>query len=144
MAIYYRKYQSQSKDEKKSGKWYAHAQVMQVIGTREISDEIQQNVSVKRSDVIAVLAELSNVIKRNLQAGNRVKLDDIGSFKVNIRTKGAISAEKFGAENIVGTKVIFLPETYTTSTGVRVKRWMDEIKVQELPKNFVGATVAGE
>ena len=139
MAIYYRKYQSQSKDEKKAGKWYAHAQVMQVIGTREISDEIQQNVSVKRSDVIAVLAELSNVIKRNLQAGNRVKLDDIGSFKVNIRTKGAISADKFGADNILGTKVIFQPESFTSNTGERQKRWLQEVKVQELPKNFVGA-----
>ena len=139
MAVYYRKYQSQSKDEKKAGKWYAHAQVMQVIGTREISDEIQQNVSVKRSDVIAVLAELSNVIKRNLLAGNRVKIDDVGSFKISIRTKGAISADKFGADNILGTKVIFQPESYKSSTGVRVKRWMEEIQVQELPKNFVGA-----
>jgi predicted histone-like DNA-binding protein len=138
MPIYYRTYQSQSQDEKKHGKWYAHAQVMQVVGTREISEEIQQNVSVKRSDVIAVLAELSNVIKNNLQAGNRVKLDDIGSFKVNIMTKGAISAEKFGAENILGTKVIFQPESYKSNTGHRIKRWMEEIQVKELPKNAVG------
>jgi len=137
MAVYYRKYQSASQDEKKHGKWYAHAVVMQNVTTKELSEEIQENVSVKRADVIAVLAELHNVIKRNLQAGNRVVLDDIGAFKVNIRTKGAISAEKFGAENILATKVIFQPEKFKHQ-GRYVKPWTEQIQVQELPKNKVG------
>ena len=137
MPIYYRTYQSTSQDEKKHGKWYGKAVVMNNITTKEMSEEIQENVSVKRADVIAVLAELKNVIKRNLQAGNRVVLDDIGAFKVNLRTKGAISNEKFGPDNILGLKVIFQPEKYKHN-GRYVKPFIEEATTQKLTSLLPG------
>ncbi len=136
--IYYRKYQDHSEDTKRTGKWYARAVQLETVDTRALSQKIEANVSVKRSDVIAVLAELSNVIKDELNAGKRVRLDDFGAFKLGINTKPAQSSEKFNAaENVTGVHVIFQPESFKTSSGHRAKRWLNEVKVSELPKNFV-------
>lgn len=137
MAVRYRKYQDNSQNEKKHGKWYARAVVMGVKTTRDMADEIEANVSVKRADVVAVLAELSNVVKRNLQDGYRVVIDDMGSFKIGLTTKAAETSDKFTAENVIGTHVLFTPESFRTSDGHRQRRWLQEVKVQELPKNFV-------
>ncbi|MCR4919406.1 MAG: HU family DNA-binding protein [Prevotella sp.] len=136
--IFYRKYQDQSEDTKRSGMWYARAVQLETVDTRSLSKKIEANVSVKRSDVIAVLAELSNVIKDELASGKRVRLDDIGAFKVGINTKPAQTSDKFtAAENISNIHLIFQPETYKSSNGHRTKRWLDDVKVTELPKNFV-------
>lgn len=85
------------------------------MSTRAISKEIEQNVSVKESDVYGVLIELVNVIKRELQSGHIVRIDRLGSFRLGIKTKPANSAKEFTAlKNVVGYRVNFMPE-YTVT-----------------------------
>ena len=89
MAVFYRLHQDQSTGTKRSGKWYARAVPTACIGTRQLAEIIQRNCTVKKSDVMAVLEELVEVMKDQMQDSKRVKLDGFGSFKIGIESKGA-------------------------------------------------------
>lgn len=84
-------------------------------GTLEIDDLaqiIQDNVSVKKSDVKAVLEELVYVMKVQLQNGHTCKLNGLGSFYISTRSEHAPLAELKSGEKrlsdiIVGYKTNF-------------------------------------
>ena len=138
MSVFYRLHQDQSTGTKKSGKWYARAVPMAVINTRQLAEIIQRNCTVKRSDVMAVLEELVEVMKDQMQDSKRVKLDGFGSFKLGIESKGAETAAKYSvAEHVTGLHVVFMPERTTDSSGNRSKQFLQGCKVEELPLNLV-------
>ena len=61
------------------GKYYATAVYdNHFIGTEELADFIQQQASVKKSDIKAVLDELGAAMKHYFELGQKVKLDGIG------------------------------------------------------------------
>ena len=92
----------------------------------------------KRSDVMAVLEELVEVMKDQMQDSKRVKLDGFGSFKIAMQSKGAQTAAKFSvAEHVKGLRVLFLPERSTDSSGNRIKQFLQGARVEELPLNTV-------
>ena len=78
MSVFYRLHQDQSTGTKRSGKWYARAVPTACIGTRQLAEIIQRNCTVKKSDVMAVLKELVEVMKDQMQDSKRVKLDGFG------------------------------------------------------------------
>ena len=74
MAIKYRLYQDNRAESKNRGKWYARAIYPKTPkSTKDLAQMIQDNVSVKRADVIAVLDELVNVMKLWLQESASVR-----------------------------------------------------------------------
>ena len=138
MSVFYRLHQDQSTGTKRSGKWYARAVPMACIGTRQLAEIIQRNCTVKKSDVMAVLEELVEVMKDQMQDSKRVKLDGFGSFKIGIESKGAQTAAKYSvAEHVTGLHVVFMPERTTDSGGNRSKQFLQGCKVEELPMNTV-------
>ena len=109
-----------------------------MINTRQLAEIIQRNCTVKKSDVMAVLEELVEVMKDQMQDSKRVKLDGFGSFKIAMQSKGAQTAAKFSvAEHVKGLRVLFLPERSTDSGGNRIKQFLQGARVEELPLNTV-------
>ena len=138
MSVFYRLHQDQSTGTKRSGKWYARAVPTDVINTRQLAEIIQRNCTVKKSDVMAVLEELVEVMKDQMQDSKRVKLDGFGSFKIGIESKGAQTAGKYSvSEHVKGLHVVFMPERTTDSGGNRSKQFLQGCKVEELPLNLV-------
>ena len=138
MSVFYRLHQDQSTGTKRSGKWYARAVPTACIGTRQLAEIIQRNCTVKRSDVMAVLEELVEVMKDQMQDSKRVKLDGFGSFKIGIESKGAETAAKYSvAEHVKGLHVVFMPERTTDSGGNKSKQFLQGARVEELPLNTV-------
>ena len=138
MSVFYRLHQDQSTGTKRSGKWYARAVPTACIGTRQLAEIIQRNCTVKKSDVMAVLEELVEVMKDQMQDSKRVKLDGFGSFKIGIESKGAQTAAKYSvSEHVTGLHVVFMPERTTDSGGNRSKQFLQGCKVEELPLNLV-------
>lgn len=140
MAVMYKLYQDKRVTSSTKGKWYARAIHPQVIETDALAERIQRNCTVKRSDVVAVLAELVEVMQDELQQSRVVKLNGFGSFKIGLRTKPADKAADFNVtSNVVNYRVNFLPEM-TGGGGKGKKRnrkFLDGLKVQEAPKNPV-------
>ena len=138
MSVFYRLHQDQSTGTKRSGKWYARAVPTAVINTRQLAEIVQRNCTVKRSDVMAVIEELVEVMKDQMQDSKRVKLDGFGSFKIGIESKGAATAAKFTvADHITGLHVVFMPERTKDTAGNRSKQFLQGAKVEELPLNTV-------
>lgn len=140
MAVMYKLYQDKRMSSTTKDKWYARAIHPQVIETDALAERIQRNCTVKRSDVVAVLAELVEVMQDELQQSRVVKLNGFGSFKIGLRTRPAAKAFDFNVPgNVVNYCVNFLPEM-TGGGGKgkkRNRRFLDGIKVQEAPKNSV-------
>lgn len=53
-----------------------------------------------QGNVLNVFSNLQEVLPKYLNEGYSIKLDDIGKFRVTLRTTGADSAEKCTAKNI--------------------------------------------
>ena len=97
-----------------------------------------QSTGTKRSDVVAVIEEMVEVMKDQMQDSKRVKLDGFGSFKIGIQSKGAQTAAKFSvAEHVKGLRVVFMPERTKDSSGNRSKQFLQGARVEELPLNTV-------
>ena len=95
---------------RKSGNnlWYGRALHPVTIDTWKLAERIEQNVSVKKSDVYAVLIELANVMSFELSNGNKVQLDNFGYFSYGVRTSGSLTSKEWNvAENVRGFKIRF-------------------------------------
>ena len=138
MSVFYRLHQDKSKNTVRSGKWYARAVATSVVDTRKLAEIMQRNCTVKKSDILAVLDELVETMRDQLQDSKRVKLDGFGSFKIGIRSCGAETPKQFStSENVKGMRVIFMPERSTDSAGNHTKQFLQGAKVEELPTNSV-------
>lgn len=134
MAVIYRTYQDNRDGSLTQGQWFGRAVHTGTFDLKAIGEEIQENVSVKYSDVAAVLIELINVMNRHLNASEVVKLDGFGSFKIGLKTKGSLREEDFTAtKNIVGARVNFLPY-YTVEAGThkRNKQFISNVSVKNI------------
>ena len=128
----YKLYQDNRKNSTTRGQWYARAAVMGVTDLETLAARIQRNCTAKKSDVMAVLTELVEVMQDELQEGRRVKLDGFGSFKIGISTTGAESPKLFTpTKNVKGVHVLFQPEVKTSADGTRVKTFLTGVKVAE-------------
>ena len=111
---------SQNKNEQSSayGKYFAMAVYdSHFIGTEELSDFIQRQASVKKSDIKAVLQELGEAFKHFFELGQKIKLDGIGIFKVGFSSIGVTKLEDCGAQTITTRRVLFQPETTRVVVG---------------------------
>ena len=138
MAVIYRMSKDTRKHTAHPGKWFPRPVNLGTIETDQLARLVQRNCSVKRSDVVAVLIELSEVIQQLLRDSHRVRLDGFGSFKIGLNSKGARTAKSFTvADHIEGMHVVFTPERTHDAAGNRVKQFLQGVKCEELPENKV-------
>ena len=137
MAVLYRLQKNLNPKSSSYGKVYAKAVVTNTIDLNMLADRIQRNCSAKRSDVLAVLTELVEVMQDELQNGHKVKLDGFGSFKIGIRGTTAESVEQYKiTENVKGLRVNFQPEVHIETDKRRTKMFLSGCKLKEMPKNL--------
>ena len=118
MALKYRLKVNNNDKQNTYGMFYARAVVDETVGIEYLAEKIEENVSVKRADVLAVLSELSVVLKEALQESKRVVIPYLGAFKLSLRSAAAADKESFNVrEHIKGINVHFLAEGHTDSKG---------------------------
>ena len=107
-------------------KFYAQAKGREEFTFRKLSKEIAEgSTTVSDSDVLAVLNDLTKVLKRHLSNGEIVRFGDFGSFQVAITSEGVDSEAKFNASLVKGAKVTFRP-------GVDLKEMLATLKYEKL------------
>ena len=142
MAVFYKLYQDNRTSSKFKGQWYARAVHTGTVDIDDLAEEMQANCTVKRADIVAVLSELVETMKKHLQMSHRFKLDRLGSFKIGMSTKPALTVGEFTASNNVkSVHVLFQPETKIEKDKTRVRALLSGCKVQELPKNAVDSAL---
>jgi predicted histone-like DNA-binding protein len=125
----YRIHQDKSTGTKRSGKFYARAVPVGVMTHDEFCKEVQRNCTVKSADIESCVNEVVQVMTQQMQDSKAVKLDGLGTFRIGLESKGAVSYDKFSAkENITGAHVTFTPERKNHQ-----KPLLDGVTVKELP-----------
>lgn len=138
MPILYKLRQDNRKNSVNKGKWYARSIMNGTVGTNELANIMQRNCTLKKSDIIAVIAELVETMQDQLQNSMRVKLDGFGAFKIGLKTTPADSAKNFNAaQNVVDMRVNFQPEVHISKDHSRKKTFLDGAKVLETAQNAV-------
>ena len=146
MKLNYVKYQNKSKNPKMKNKWYGRVAIRESVNIEQVATKMQDNCTVKRADILAVLSELGPTVTELLQDSKRVVLPYLGAFKLGINTIAAESAEAFTVKNIKGVHVLFQPATHQLADGRRVKDLTDGCTLQELREYQVedgGSTGSG-
>ena len=111
-----------SHNAKSYGKYYATAVYdNHFIGTEELADFIQQQASVKKSDIKAVLDELGEAMKHYFELGQKVRIKGLGIFKVGFSSIGVTKAEDVSSATITDRRVLFQPETERVIVGQEKK-----------------------
>ena len=106
-------------------KYYAQAKARSELTFRKLSKEIAEgSTTVSDTDVLAVLNDLTKLLKRHLDNGEIVRFGDFGSFQVSISSEVAETAEKFNASMIKGGKVVFRP-------GIDLKEMLAALKYEK-------------
>ncbi len=143
MTLYYKKLQDKRKESSTKGMWYGRAVHIETVDINDLADEMEQNCTVKRADILAVVSELVITMKRHLQASHSVKIDRLGTFKLGINTTPAESVEKFTtSENVKNIHVLFQPETKIGKNNTRSRALINGCKVAELPKSTTAGSNA--
>lgn len=127
----FRKVKNNRKNSPTRGMIYGRAVVNRVVHTSAIAKNITERCTVTEPDILAVINALMTEISANIAEGNKVVLDNFGSFKLGIRTSPAESAKKFTSANIKNMYVIYSPYT-VMDQGKRVKPMLSGIKMEEL------------
>lgn len=136
-------YQDNRKNSTQPGKWYARSVSTNIVTTDELATVMQANCTVKRADILAVLTELGETVRTELNNSHKVRINGLGLFWVGMSTKPADTPADFNAStNVTGLRVNFRPESKQEKNGTYVKQLIAGCKVQELPKNDVDKTVA--
>lgn len=127
----FRKVKNNRKNSPTRGMIYGRAVVNKVVHTSAIAKKITERCTVTEPDILAVINALMTEISANIADGNKVVLDEFGSFKLGIRTSPAVSAKKFTSANIKNKYIIYSPYS-VMDQGRRVKPMLSGIKMEEL------------
>ncbi len=127
----FRKVKNNRKNSPTKGMIYGRAVVNRVVHTSAIAKNITERCTVTEPDILAVINALMTEISANIAEGNKVVLDNFGSFKLGIRTTPAVSAKKFTSANIKAMYIIYSPYS-VMDQGKRVKPMLSGIKMEEM------------
>ena len=69
------------------------------------------STTASEGDVYSVVIGLRDLIRKHLGASDRITIDGIGTFAVNISSEGAESVEKYHQSMIKNAKILFTPDS---------------------------------
>lgn len=91
------------------GRYYALARSVGELTLRQMARIIQGRCTATRADVMAVLTALEDCIREGLASGRLVRLGEIGTFSIGLKSSGSASEGEFDPSQIRKAKVRFLP-----------------------------------
>ena len=65
-------------------KFYAAPSYTEDVNLRKLAEDISKNCTLTPADVKAVLTALSDYLRKTLLNGNRLKMDDLGTFNISL------------------------------------------------------------
>ena len=96
-------------DKEQPGKYYALAKSSGDIDIDEMAERIQRSSTVNWADVVCVLRALQTEMIESFKKGEIVRLGDIGSFYVTLRSSGVPIQKDVKEGLILGARVRFRP-----------------------------------
>lgn len=89
--------------------YYAKVQASGEMTMDEMADEIAYSTSLTDGDVLNAIRALIKQVNKNLAAGKIVRLENFGTFQLQLCSEGSETEKKFTSANITGASVQFRP-----------------------------------
>lgn len=105
-------------------KFYASAVKSGEVSLEQITTYIEKISTVSGADIRAVLYALVDVVVDNRANGKIVRLGDLGSLRITVRSSGFDTEAEVNAAGIKGTNIIFYP-------GSRIKAMQRNVKYKK-------------
>lgn len=105
-------------------KYYASPQMNGELDLEDLTKAIEKISTVSGADIRAVLYALVDVAVDNLGRGTIVRLGDLGSMRVSLKSTGEATPEDVSASSVKSAKVVFTP-------GSRIKATLAVAKYQK-------------
>lgn len=118
MAVNYSLTQISTKPGQKDApkKWYAKMQASGEVTMDEMAEDIAYATTLTDGDVLNALRALLKQLNKHLAAGKIVRLENFGTFQLQLHSEGADTEEEFTTANITGATVQFRPGKTTQAT----------------------------
>ena len=112
MALPYKLIQNTNTKSPFVNQFFPKAVQMSTVDLDQLAEQIQENCTLKKSDVKACIEEMIHVFKNNLQNGICVHLNGLGRFRMGIKGSHAKTVKAFSvANNVKGFRVNFMPDS---------------------------------
>lgn len=95
MSIFLRLEKKNFKTRETAGKWYAKATPLTTVHTEDLAQSISDSATFTKADVEGVITALVDEMKRRLQDGQKVVLDNFGSFSIAVHSDGVDNPDDF-------------------------------------------------
>lgn len=92
-------------------KYYLIAKTLGNVDLDKICQEISLSSSLTRGDVSNTIMSFLDTIPKYLKMGFSVKLGELGSFRLSIRSEGSESIEDVSSAKVKKISLIFVPST---------------------------------
>ena len=139
MAVFYNTYRDNR--ETSNNFYYGRVVHLNTVNLNDIAERVQRNCSMKKSDCLAVMTEMIEVMNDELRNSNIVNIDGFGRFKLMISSKGVEQEQDYSVDCIRRAHVRFLPTgTRDASTGKTTRAWTSGITY----KKSTGASTAND
>ncbi len=90
-------------------KYYARACERKKAGINEIADVLSKRSSLSKSDIVATLIGLEDIIPELLLDNHTVELGDLGTFSLHLKSEGSDVPRVDAYRLIKDVKIHFLP-----------------------------------
>lgn len=135
----YKKYQDTRSNSSHQGEWYGRA-VHELVEFDEFVKHMANHHCVfSEATIKGVLIEAETCLRELLLDGKAVRIDELGIFRIGLKTQPAATLEEFTAGNIDGVRLnLYLGKRF------RAADLYKEAKFGEASKYAVGVELDGE
>lgn len=124
------------RDKEAAPKYYATAQKASNIDLDNIAQRIAFATTATRADVMAVITATIDYLMDDLKAGHSVNLGELGTFRIMINSKGAVTADDFTSDLIKSAHVRYFPSK-------KIKNIYSELAFKKVPPRKTVADMLG-
>ena len=101
----YKKYQNTNKDSRAYGKWFGRA-IHELVEFDDFVEHMAKHHCVFSEGTIrGVLIEMEVCLRELLLEGKAVRFDELGIFRIGLKTIGVTSKDNFTANNVQGVRL---------------------------------------
>lgn len=123
-------------------KYYASPVYGGEVDLAELGKQLSSRSTVTKTDAVAVLTGLEELITEELLDGKIVKLGVLGSFRISLSSEGKETPDEVTSTAIKNSKVIFRPSTEITYNLGRMRfakaKDLQANPDEEVVDNFTG------
>jgi predicted histone-like DNA-binding protein len=108
-------------EDKEKAMYYAVPVSSGIVQTKQLAYIISDRCSATEADILLVLNSLSSVMKKLLDDGKKVRLEDIGLFSLSVSSEGFETPEECTPKQVHAKRICFKADKTLKETLAKIE-----------------------